>query len=239
MDVLNEWAQFPLRAADAGPGAPHPGERRSAVRARVAERVHAGLQRTGGVRPPREFVLMDRSAIGLGSVFLRLRAELNWSACSTSWSRTSKWRRWPHGRRGRSPRRWCPRRGKIGRQLGFPLRDLRFGRGTWPPHCGAPPLAQSRRLAQALGLRKEPASFRILAALCSVSERKRRNAPCGAEGKARGRDARCSDARDGEEADRAGPHGRDRNRRRTQRGDSGCRLRSRRSRNRARTRRRR
>jgi predicted unusual protein kinase regulating ubiquinone biosynthesis (AarF/ABC1/UbiB family) len=45
----------------------------------VAERVHAGLQRTGGVRPPREFVLMDRSAIGLGGVFVRLRAELNWS----------------------------------------------------------------------------------------------------------------------------------------------------------------
>jgi hypothetical protein len=31
------------------------------------------------VKPPREFVLMDRSAIGLGGVFLRLRAELNWS----------------------------------------------------------------------------------------------------------------------------------------------------------------
>ena len=45
----------------------------------VAAQVHAGLKRTGGVRPPREFVLMDRSAIGLGSVFLRLRAELNWS----------------------------------------------------------------------------------------------------------------------------------------------------------------
>ena len=45
----------------------------------IAERVHAGLKRTGGVRPPREFVLMDRSAIGLGSVFLRLGAELNWS----------------------------------------------------------------------------------------------------------------------------------------------------------------
>ncbi|MDQ2801847.1 MAG: AarF/ABC1/UbiB kinase family protein [Pseudomonadota bacterium] len=45
----------------------------------VAERVHAGLKRTGGVRPPREFVLMDRSAIGLGGVFLRLGAELNWS----------------------------------------------------------------------------------------------------------------------------------------------------------------
>jgi len=45
----------------------------------TAQKVHEGLQRTGGVRPPREFVLMDRSAIGLGSVFLRLRAELNWS----------------------------------------------------------------------------------------------------------------------------------------------------------------
>jgi predicted unusual protein kinase regulating ubiquinone biosynthesis (AarF/ABC1/UbiB family) len=45
---------------------------------RVAEEVHAGLKRIGGVRPPREFVLMDRAAIGLGSVFLRLGAELNW-----------------------------------------------------------------------------------------------------------------------------------------------------------------
>jgi hypothetical protein len=44
----------------------------------VAEEVHRGLKRTGGVRIPREFPLMDRAAIGLGSVFLRLRAELNW-----------------------------------------------------------------------------------------------------------------------------------------------------------------
>jgi len=44
----------------------------------VAEQVHAGLKRSGGVKPPREFVLMDRSAIGLGGVFVRLRAELNW-----------------------------------------------------------------------------------------------------------------------------------------------------------------
>ena len=45
----------------------------------VAEGVHTGLKGIGGVRPPREFVLMDRSAVGLGSVFLRLKAELNWS----------------------------------------------------------------------------------------------------------------------------------------------------------------
>ena len=79
LGVLNEWARFlyePLmqdrvrRIQESDD--PQYGRA-------VAERVHAGLRRTGGVRPPREFVLMDRSAIGLGSVFLRLRAELNWS----------------------------------------------------------------------------------------------------------------------------------------------------------------
>jgi hypothetical protein len=45
---------------------------------RVAEQVHAGLKRTGGVRVPREFPLMDRAAIGLGSVFVRLGARQNW-----------------------------------------------------------------------------------------------------------------------------------------------------------------
>jgi hypothetical protein len=30
------------------------------------------------VRPPREFVFMDRAAIGLGAVFIHLRASINW-----------------------------------------------------------------------------------------------------------------------------------------------------------------
>ena len=46
--------------------------------ASVAGKVHAELRRLGGVTPPREFVLMDRAAIGLGSVFLHLKAEINW-----------------------------------------------------------------------------------------------------------------------------------------------------------------
>ena len=46
--------------------------------AKVANKVHTELRRLGGVTPPREFVLMDRAAIGLGSVFLHLKAELNW-----------------------------------------------------------------------------------------------------------------------------------------------------------------
>ena len=32
----------------------------------------------GGVLVPREFVFMDRAALGLGSVFIHLNAEINW-----------------------------------------------------------------------------------------------------------------------------------------------------------------
>ena len=79
LDVLNIWAKFiyaPLledkvrKIQDSDSG--HYG-------AEVAQKVHKELRRLGGVAPPREFVLMDRAAIGLGSVFMRLKAELNWS----------------------------------------------------------------------------------------------------------------------------------------------------------------
>ena len=40
--------------------------------------MHRELRRLGAVTPPREFVFMDRAAIGLGSVFLHLKAEINW-----------------------------------------------------------------------------------------------------------------------------------------------------------------
>jgi predicted unusual protein kinase regulating ubiquinone biosynthesis (AarF/ABC1/UbiB family) len=44
----------------------------------VASKVHRELKRIGGVKVPREFVFMDRAALGLGSVFLHLQAEINW-----------------------------------------------------------------------------------------------------------------------------------------------------------------
>jgi len=78
IDVLNRWALFvygPLledreRLIQ---------EKASGVYgAAVAESVHRDIRRLGGVKPPREFVFMDRAAIGLGSVFLHLRAEINW-----------------------------------------------------------------------------------------------------------------------------------------------------------------
>ncbi len=44
----------------------------------VAAEVHREVRRLGGVKPPREFVFMDRAAVGLGSVFMHLRASINW-----------------------------------------------------------------------------------------------------------------------------------------------------------------
>ncbi|OYY05986.1 MAG: ABC transporter ATP-binding protein [Acidocella sp. 35-58-6] len=77
--VLNDWARFLYEPLVQDRVRPIQENGDTQYGRSIAEKVHAGLQRTGGVRPPREFVLMDRSAIGLGSVFLRLKAEVNWS----------------------------------------------------------------------------------------------------------------------------------------------------------------
>ncbi len=79
IDTLNLWAEFvyaPLMENRARKI--QEGEDGVVYGAKVAEKVHGELRRLGGVVPPREFVLMDRAAIGLGSVFLRLKAEINW-----------------------------------------------------------------------------------------------------------------------------------------------------------------
>ena len=46
--------------------------------AQIASEVHRELKKIGGVKPPKEFVFMDRAAVGLGSVFMHLKAEVNW-----------------------------------------------------------------------------------------------------------------------------------------------------------------
>jgi len=78
IDTLNIWARFiygPLiddRVRSIADGV-KPGE----YGRRQAFEVHKALKEKGPVRVPREFVFMDRAAIGLGGVFLHLRAELN------------------------------------------------------------------------------------------------------------------------------------------------------------------
>jgi hypothetical protein len=76
--VLNRWAHF-VYAPLMEDRSRRIQESASGVYGReVAESVHSDLRRLGPVKPPREFVFMDRAAIGLGSVFLHLGAEINW-----------------------------------------------------------------------------------------------------------------------------------------------------------------
>lgn len=78
IEVLNIWARFiygPLltdrvRAIAEGVSPAEYGRKE-------AFKVHKALKEQGPVTVPREFVFMDRAAIGLGGVFLHLRAELN------------------------------------------------------------------------------------------------------------------------------------------------------------------
>jgi predicted unusual protein kinase regulating ubiquinone biosynthesis (AarF/ABC1/UbiB family) len=78
IDALNIWARFiyaPLldhRVRTIADGI-EPG----AYGRKEAFEVHKRLSQLGPVKPPREFVFMDRAAIGLGGVFLHLAAELN------------------------------------------------------------------------------------------------------------------------------------------------------------------
>lgn len=79
IEVLNIWARFiygPLlddRVRSIAEGTT-PGE----YGRKEAFTVHEALKQKGPVKVPREFVFMDRAAIGLGGVFLHLGARLNY-----------------------------------------------------------------------------------------------------------------------------------------------------------------
>ena len=78
IDALNIWARFiygPLLEDRVRSLAD--GTKPSEYGRRQAFEVHRALKAKGPVTVPREFVFMDRAAIGLGAVFLHLRAELN------------------------------------------------------------------------------------------------------------------------------------------------------------------
>jgi predicted unusual protein kinase regulating ubiquinone biosynthesis (AarF/ABC1/UbiB family) len=78
IETLNLWATYlydPL--LDDQVRFIHP-ELNSQEGQRLAKVIHEKLKALGGATPPRTFVFMDRVAVGLGSVFLRLKAKLNW-----------------------------------------------------------------------------------------------------------------------------------------------------------------
>jgi predicted unusual protein kinase regulating ubiquinone biosynthesis (AarF/ABC1/UbiB family) len=76
VDALNIWAKFlygPLLDDRTRPLVNSPQEGKDAAKA-----VIQALKKSGKVRPPKEFVFMDRAAVGIGSAMIHLGVELNW-----------------------------------------------------------------------------------------------------------------------------------------------------------------
>jgi predicted unusual protein kinase regulating ubiquinone biosynthesis (AarF/ABC1/UbiB family) len=78
ISVLNMWAEFIYAPLLEDTVRPIQEMRNGKAGRELAGKVHQELKRIGGIKPPREFVLMDRAAVGLGSVFMHLGAEVNW-----------------------------------------------------------------------------------------------------------------------------------------------------------------
>ena len=82
IDILNIWARF-LYDPILDDKVRVIGETKQGVYGRekareVHEKLRAASKTGGSVAIPREFVFMDRAALGLGSVFIHLQAEINW-----------------------------------------------------------------------------------------------------------------------------------------------------------------
>ena len=79
ISVLNLWAEFIYGPLLEDKVAPIKKMRSSEDGRKLVQKVHSEIKRLGKiVQPPKEFVLMDRAAVGLGSVFMHLSAEINW-----------------------------------------------------------------------------------------------------------------------------------------------------------------
>ena len=108
IDALNIWARFiygPL--LDDRVRTIADGVKPSEYGRKEAFRVHQALKARGPVTVPREFVFMDRAAIGLGAVFLHLRGGAQFLPAVQRGDRgLSRSRRSPRGK----PPRWQRRR---------------------------------------------------------------------------------------------------------------------------------
>lgn len=78
VEILNIWAKFLYAPLLEDKTRPIDETNTGLYGRETANRVHAELRKIGGVTVPREFVFMDRAAVGLGAVFLRLNATINW-----------------------------------------------------------------------------------------------------------------------------------------------------------------
>ena len=76
--ILNLWASYIYGPLLEDKKRLIQGEKNRGYGIDVANNVYKELKKIGGVEPPKEFVFMDRAAIGMGSLFMKLDVKLNW-----------------------------------------------------------------------------------------------------------------------------------------------------------------
>ena len=76
--VLNLWASYIYGPLLEDKKRLIQGKQKNGYGFDVANKVYKELKKVGGVEPPKEFVFMDRAAVGMGSLFMKLNVKLNW-----------------------------------------------------------------------------------------------------------------------------------------------------------------
>lgn len=78
IDIISQWAKLLYDPLLDDRIRPIQVDLQGAIGWETATKVHDQLSKAGGIRPPREFVFMDRAAVGIGSVMMRLNVQQNW-----------------------------------------------------------------------------------------------------------------------------------------------------------------
>lgn len=78
LPLLNKWAKFLYGPVLQDRIVDLTEEFSSKSGQKIAAEILRNLASNGGIKPPRSFVFMDRAAVGIGSIFLRLGAKVNW-----------------------------------------------------------------------------------------------------------------------------------------------------------------
>lgn len=78
IEVLNQWASLLYEPLLEDKVRPIQDSNSGKKGWEIARKIHKQLHDLGGIKPPREFVFMDRAAVGIGSVLMHLGAEQNW-----------------------------------------------------------------------------------------------------------------------------------------------------------------
>ena len=91
IEVMNNWAKLLYEPLLEDKVRPIQRQYSGAEGWEVATKVHRELHKLGGIKPPREFVFMDRASVGLGAVFMRLRANLNWHRMTEEMIESHPW----------------------------------------------------------------------------------------------------------------------------------------------------